>query len=148
MRWCADCRRYVRGQPRYCPTCGHTFFVRLCPRGHSNPRHVLFCTECGSGNLSTPARAEDGIGPALHLLPIIGFPIAVGVLLVTLVTGTLLLLDWTPLVPFMVALLIMLAGCYWAITLLPATVRRIGWKAVRRIWNVLREASKESHRRR
>jgi hypothetical protein len=28
--------------------------VRLCPRLHSNPRHAIVCSECGSRELTTP----------------------------------------------------------------------------------------------
>src|SRR5438477_12444657 len=70
MRWCSECRRYLPGYPHYCPSCGRTFSVRLCPRGHANPRHVAFCIECGSDTLSRPAPAEPKLEAILHRIPL------------------------------------------------------------------------------
>src|SRR5260370_17899359 len=55
MRRCTSCSRFHPGTPTYCSYCGRSFDVRICSRGHRNPRGVQFCAECGSSDLSTPA---------------------------------------------------------------------------------------------
>src|SRR4029077_13613157 len=54
MRRCTLCYRFNPGSPTYCSYCGRSFDVRICARGHRNPRGVQFCAECGSADLSTP----------------------------------------------------------------------------------------------
>src|SRR3954464_6686332 len=55
MRRCTSCFRFQPGTPTFCSYCGRSFDVRICARGHRNPRGVHFCAECGSADLSTPA---------------------------------------------------------------------------------------------
>ena len=55
MRRCTNCFRFHPGSPTYCSHCGRSFNVRICSRGHVNPRGVQFCAQCGSAELSTPA---------------------------------------------------------------------------------------------
>ena len=85
MRWCAQCRRYVGGQPRFCASCGRTFQVRLCPRGHASHRNVAYCAECGSDDLSTPAPPESRLNTLVHQIPIVALPVALPLLIVVLV---------------------------------------------------------------
>ena len=56
MRLCFSCRRVTPGAPSYCHYCGKTYNVRLCSRGHINPRSANVCSQCGSKELSTPQR--------------------------------------------------------------------------------------------
>ncbi len=144
MRWCAACRRYVSGHPRYCPTCGRTFSVRLCPRGHHNPRHVVFCTHCGSDNLSTPAPAEPGLDAGVHRASVIVTPFVIAGLVISTVLGTLILIDWMQLMRFLVAVGFMLGGCYWAISFLPPSVRRFVLAVGRRLFNAVRGTGDKS----
>lgn len=55
MRYCSNCKKLTAGKPPYCNHCGRTYGVRLCPRGHVNPRAAEACSECGSMDLSTPS---------------------------------------------------------------------------------------------
>ena len=55
MRYCSNCKKLTSGKPPYCNHCGRSYGVRLCPRGHKNPRAAEACSECGSMELSTPA---------------------------------------------------------------------------------------------
>jgi len=56
MKLCFSCRRVTPGTPSYCHYCGKTYNVRLCSRGHINPRSANVCSQCGSKELSTPQR--------------------------------------------------------------------------------------------
>lgn len=55
MKYCPHCRRFNPGSPIICHFCGHTWYVRLCPRGHENPSSAQYCGECGSTDLSETA---------------------------------------------------------------------------------------------
>jgi hypothetical protein len=44
------------GAPAYCHNCGKTYNVKLCSRGHINPRSANVCSQCGSREMSTPQR--------------------------------------------------------------------------------------------
>ncbi len=61
MRYCANCKKLTPGKPPYCNFCGRTYGVKLCPRGHKNPRIAECCSECGSMELSTPAPQRGAI---------------------------------------------------------------------------------------
>ena len=56
MRYCNNCNRFTAGRPLFCPQCGASYNVKLCPRSHQNPRSADVCSECGSRDLSTPHR--------------------------------------------------------------------------------------------
>lgn len=78
MRLCTDCWRVTSGSPSYCNRCGSSFDVKLCPRGHRNPRAASACAECGSKDLSAPAsKAPILIRPVLFVL----FDLGPGVLM-------------------------------------------------------------------
>lgn len=54
MKYCYQCGRVTTGEPLYCNSCGRSYNVKLCPRGHVNPRSADVCSRCGSRDLSTP----------------------------------------------------------------------------------------------
>jgi RNA polymerase subunit RPABC4/transcription elongation factor Spt4 len=56
MKLCFSCGRVTAGTPSYCHYCGKTYNVRLCSRGHINPRSANVCSQCGSKEMSTPQR--------------------------------------------------------------------------------------------
>lgn len=56
MKLCFSCGRVTAGTPSYCHYCGKTYNVRLCSRGHTNPRSANVCSQCGSKEMSTPQR--------------------------------------------------------------------------------------------
>jgi len=71
MRYCKNCRKFTAGSPAYCQFCARSYNVKLCPRGHKNPRAATACSECGSRDLSTPHARQSGmslIGTILGLL--------------------------------------------------------------------------------
>ena len=82
--------------------------MRICARGHHNPRGVQFCAECGSADLSTPAPPASFLhhlsGAVLYLF---------SGLLVVILLGTALLslfyaIDWQALSGPIVMLVLML----------------------------------------
>lgn len=54
MRYCHNCHRITAGKPLFCSNCGCTYYLKLCPRLHVNPRAAQVCAQCGSRDLSTP----------------------------------------------------------------------------------------------
>ena len=64
MRYCSNCKKLTAGKTPYCNFCGRSYNVRLCPRGHKNPRVAQACSECGSTELSTPAPQRGATGLA------------------------------------------------------------------------------------
>lgn len=74
MRYCSNCKKLTAGRPPFCNHCGRSYGVRLCPRGHKNPRAAEACSTCGSMELSTPApqkgavRISQTIGVAILLV--------------------------------------------------------------------------------
>ena len=54
MRYCHNCHRITAGKPLFCNSCGCTYYLKLCPRLHVNPRAAQVCAQCGSRDLSTP----------------------------------------------------------------------------------------------
>ena len=54
MKYCYNCNHVTTGEPLYCNFCGRSYNVKLCPRGHANPRSAEVCSQCGSREMSTP----------------------------------------------------------------------------------------------
>src|SRR3954467_2888135 len=119
MRRCTSCFRFQPGTPTFCSYCGRSFDVRICARGHRNPRGVQFCTECGSADLSTPAP------PASFLHHVSGFVLylfsVLAIALVVLTVGLAVIhsIDWSTLTPSLVEFVLMVGFLYWTTTLLP-----------------------------
>src|SRR5882762_1870220 len=109
MRRCTACFRFHPGTPTFCAYCGRSFDVRICSRGHRNPRGVQFCSECGSADLSTPAP------PASFLHHLSGFvlyalsALTIALIVVAVVAAMLYSIDWTTLAPSLIELVLMLA---------------------------------------
>lgn len=68
MRYCPNCRRINEGWPERCRYCAATWGVRICKRGHPNPANASFCGECGSADMTEPARGGR-IANTLFQLP-------------------------------------------------------------------------------
>ena len=139
MRRCTSCFRFHPGTPTFCSYCGRSFDVRICSRGHRNPRGVQFCAECGSSDLSTPAP------PASFLHHLSGFVlylfsgVVIGIVIVTAVLGVLYSIDWSALSGPLVALVLMLGFLYWTTTLLPGPVKKLGKAAGRQVVQSMRK---------
>jgi hypothetical protein len=119
MKYCYQCGRVTAGKPLYCNSCGRSYNVKLCPRGHVNPRSAEVCAQCGSRDLSTPQ-------PRVPIL------IRARAFLLSLVPGLLLLL-----VSVIVAFLVvreLLANPQWlaALALLGIACGILAW-----IWSEL-----------
>lgn len=67
MRYCTNCKKLTAGRPPYCNFCGRSYTVKLCPKGHQNPRAANACSSCGSRELSTPA-PQAGISTIGYLI--------------------------------------------------------------------------------
>ena len=131
MRRCTSCFRFHPGTPTFCAYCGRSFDVRICSRGHRNPRGVQYCAECGSADLSTPAP------PASFLHHFSGFVLylfsglTIALIVVTAVLAVLRTIDWSVLSGPLAELVLMLAFLYWTTTLLPGPVKKLGKAAGR-----------------
>src|SRR5262245_39083161 len=125
MRRCTYCFRYAPGSPTYCTTCGRSYGVRICSRGHVNGRGAQFCAECGSEELSVPAPPEGWLARlsrwSLQLL----FGAAIGLTIVSAVLGIFYLIDWTAIMSRLVLLFLALGFLYWTTTLLPGPIKKI-----------------------
>jgi hypothetical protein len=65
MKFCFNCNRITPGTPLFCNFCGRSYDVKLCPRRHVNPRTAEACSQCGSGDLSTPQPRRPFWAPLL-----------------------------------------------------------------------------------
>src|SRR5256885_15405324 len=106
MRRCTSCFRFHPGTPTFCSYCGRSFDVRICSRGHRNPRGTQFCAECGSADLSTPTPPASLLyrlsGAVLYLF--VGLSLAL--IAVSIAFSILDNLDWSRLSGPLVALLV------------------------------------------
>jgi hypothetical protein len=72
MKFCYECGRITAGEPSYCNFCGRSYDVKLCNRGHVNPRIAEVCSQCGSRELSTPQPKVSGWWRVLEFLVRVG----------------------------------------------------------------------------
>ena len=143
MRRCTSCFRFHPGTPTFCSYCGRSFDVRICSRGHRNPRGVQFCAECGSADLSTPAPPATFLhlvsGRVRYLFSALTFA------LIVLTAGLAVIhsIDWSALTPSLVALVLMVGLLYWTTTLLPGPVKKLGKAAGRQVVKSIRKDKHE-----
>ena len=126
MKRCNFCFRYAPGEPTYCTTCGRTYDVRICSRGHVNGRGGQFCAECGSEELSTPAPPEGWLARLSRWSLQILVGASVGLTIVSAVLALFYLIDWPQVMSRLVLLFLMLGFLYWTTTLLPGPIKKIG----------------------
>lgn len=113
--------------------------MRICSRGHRNPRGVQFCAECGSSDLSTPAP------PASFLHHLSGFvlylfsALTITLIVITAVLAVFYSIDWSALAPSLSALVLMVGFLYWTTTLLPGPVKKLGRAAGRQVMKSMRK---------
>ena len=133
MRRCTYCFRFHSGSPTFCSHCGRSFDVRICSRGHRNPRGVQFCSECGSADLSTPTPPASLLhhlsGAVLYLFSALAVILIAGGAALALFYN----IDWNALMPRLLALVLMLGFLYWTTTLLPGPIRKLGKAAGKQV---------------
>ena len=143
MRRCTACFRFQTGRPTYCSYCGRSFDVRICSRGHRNPRGAQFCAECGSADLSTPTPRASFLhrlsGAVLYLFS--GFLAVIVVL--TLVLSIASTIDWDALSGPLVSLALMMGALYWTTTLLPGPIKKVGHAAGKRLVSSLKRKERK-----
>lgn len=79
MKYCRTCRHLTAGHPTFCPSCGSSYDIRVCPKGHANTRTARVCGACGARDLSQPhlgralvwARVRIPMGIVLWLLTVV-----------------------------------------------------------------------------
>jgi hypothetical protein len=142
MRRCTSCFRFHPGTPTFCSYCGRSFDVRICSRGHHNPRGVQFCAECGSADLSTPAPPASFLHHLSGVVLYLFSGVAMGLFLMAAVLGLVYSVDWSALSGPFVMLVLMLGVLYWTTTLLPGPIRKLGKAAGRQ---VMKSIKKDKH---
>ena len=139
MKRCTACFRFHPGTPTFCSYCGRSFDVRICSRGHRNPRGVQFCAECGSADLSTPAPPASFLhhvsGFVLYLLS----ALTMALIVLAAVLAVLHSIDWSAVAPPLATLVLMLGFLYWTTTLLPGPVKKLGRAAGRQVMKSMRK---------
>ena len=133
MRRCTSCFRFHPGAPTFCGQCGRSFDLRICVRGHHNPRNATFCVECGSPDLSTAAPPASLLFFLTGLAMYLSFGVVISLVLTSAVVGILYTVNWSALSGPLVALILMLGVLYWTTTIVPGPVKRVGRAAGRGI---------------
>jgi hypothetical protein len=143
MRRCTACFRFHPGTPTFCSYCGRSFDVRICARGHRNPRGAQFCAECGSADLSTPTPPASFLhrlsGWVLYLFS----SLTVALVLISVCLAVIGSINWSTVTPSLVELVLMVGFLYWTTTLLPGPVKKLG-KAAGRL--VMKSMKKDKHK--
>jgi hypothetical protein len=119
MRYCPFCHRWNLGRPQLCYYCGHSWYIRLCPRGHENPYDAQFCGVCGSADLTDTAGPRPwwsllAKGVFLGLLILLALSMSYGIFHSP---GRIL--------PFFLCICFLLAGYYLAISILPGPLKKV-----------------------
>jgi hypothetical protein len=129
----------------FCSYCGRSFDVRICPRGHHNPRGAQFCAACGSADLSTPAPPASLLhqlsGAILYAFAGVLVVILIGAALISLVSA----IDWQALNGPILMLVLMLGVLYWTTTLLPGPVKKLGKAAGRQVMKSMKRKGPYEH---
>ena len=119
MRYCPHCHRLNAGRPQLCFYCGHTWHVRLCPRGHENPPDAQFCGSCGSADLTETA------GPIPWWLWLIRIGILVFFALLIASLGDVRLRLNEQHLTYLIAIFILLFAMHMALSQIPGPIRGI-----------------------
>jgi len=139
MRRCTACFHFHPGHPTFCAHCGRSFDVRLCPRGHRNPRAAVFCAECGSADLSTATPPASFLHRVSGLVLYVFSSFTLAIVALVVVLAVLQSLLWQAVDGHLLALVLMLGLLYWTTTLLPGPVKKLGKAAGKRVWNTVKK---------
>lgn len=127
MRYCYNCGRITPGEPAYCNSCGRSYDVKLCSRGHQNPRGAEVCSQCGSRELSTP---QPKIPMSWRLFAIL-IRLGAGILFVYISLALLVGLLRTPQFQhLLIATGLLLGGMWWCYSKLPDWLQEL----IRTVW--------------
>lgn len=127
MTYCYNCGRLTDGKPLYCNSCGRSYDVKLCPRGHQNPRGAECCSQCGSRDLSTP---QPKIPMSWRLLALIA-RLGIGLLLFYLSLTLIIDLLRTPAFQQLLVLFgFLMGGLWWLYSKLPDWLQEL----LRSLW--------------
>lgn len=142
MRRCTYCFRFHPGDPVFCSHCGRSFNVRICSRGHRNPRGVTFCSECGSVDLSTPAPPASLLHHLSGLALYATATVTALIVVLVMVLAVLQSIDWQALSGPLLALVLMVGLLYWSTTWLPGPIKKLGKAAGHQLWKSVRKERK------
>jgi hypothetical protein len=112
--------------------CGRSYTVKICARGHGNPRGTQFCSTCGSGEFSTPAPPERLSGRVARAILQLTIGAGLVAVLASSVVAIASQLDWSAITQSLMSVLVLLCLSYWLTTLLPSPVKKMGkglWRA-------------------
>jgi hypothetical protein len=139
MRRCTLCFRFHPGTPTFCSYCGRSFDVRICSRGHRNPRGVEYCAECGSADLSTPAPPASFLHHLSGLVLYLFFLLTIALVVIAAFFSLVHTIDWRTLSEPFVMLVLLLGVLYWTTTLLPGPVKKVGRSVSRQMLKAVRK---------
>lgn len=127
-KFCYSCGKFSKGDdPKFCNFCGATYGVKLCARGHKNPRTAEVCSQCGSRDLSNPG---PKIPVGWQLLSILVY-LGLGLLLFYTTLKLLEAMFLTPEFQQLLVLFAMLLAGLWALwTKLPDWLK----ETIRWLW--------------
>ena len=130
MKYCPHCNRLNSGRPQLCFYCGHTWHVRLCPRGHENPPDAQFCGTCGSPDLTETA----GPVPCWLCLVRIGILVVFAFLIASLGKYQFRLTEQD--ITYVIAIVILLMGMHLALSQISGPVKKLVLSMIRIIKKV------------
>jgi len=129
MRYCPYCHRINPGHPMICHFCGHTWYIRLCPRGHENPYNATHCGECGSVDLTDTAGRRPWLIIALK-----GFLwLVLGLFIYAIITGFLAFLKSPQAFSLVINPLLLFIAIWFCLSLLPGSIRKVAIRIVRKM---------------
>ena len=131
MRYCPYCKRINEGWPIRCRYCACTWAVRYCRSGHENPPNALFCGECGSADLSTPALGGRIQNWFFKLPQSRGVFIKMALLLLPVLLLVVLVRNLNASLPLLFAVTVMILIFKLTVDSLPKTVKGSIWKYYR-----------------
>jgi hypothetical protein len=137
MKRCTYCFRYARNNTTFCTTCGRSFNVKICSRGHLNPRGVSFCAECGSGELSTPAPPAGWLFHVSEWVLRLAITAGMVAMILAFALGFIYALDWTTIAPRLALLIFATVVLYWSTTMLPGPIKKVSKFAGKRAWEAM-----------
>jgi hypothetical protein len=117
MRYCPYCHRINAGTPQICNYCGHSWHIRLCPRGHENLYDARFCGICGSTDLT------DTVGPRRWWSYLIRALILICIILIIFFLGRGAKKFSPVFINYVICIALLLFGYYLVIAIAPQPIK-------------------------